>query len=84
MPSQTRAARPHDSSAIPPPQPACRTYEYYLPASALELESTDGSAPGDAAKIAALRSALQRYVGGRPFHNYAGKRRQYVTPQGGQ
>lgn len=55
-----------------------RTYEYYLPVTTLGLASPDGRAPGDAERLALFRAALQQYVGNRPFHNFAGDRKQYV------
>lgn len=55
-----------------------RTYEYYLPAAALGLDSPDGSSPEDQARLALLREVLDSYVGYKPFQNYAGNRRQYV------
>lgn len=55
-----------------------RTYEYYLPASTLELDTPDGSSDGDRAKLALLREVLQAFCGYRPYQNYAGNRSQYV------
>lgn len=55
-----------------------RTYEYYLPAAVLGLETTDGSSASDQAKLALLRDVLQTYCGYIPYHNYAGQRSQYV------
>jgi tRNA U38,U39,U40 pseudouridine synthase TruA len=48
----------------------------------LQLDSADGSTPADAAKIALFRESLQRYVGRHAFHNYAGRRKQYVPQKG--
>ena len=73
-----------------------RTYEYYIPAFVLGLEgpfptspsgtaATDGSGAvmteADKRKLLGFREALQMYVGTRPFHNFAGNRRQYVKQQ---
>lgn len=55
-----------------------RTYEYYLPAYVLGLDTPDGSSPDDQAKLALLRDVLQTYCGYKPFQNYAGNRSQYV------
>eukprot|EP00879_Flechtneria_rotunda_P013961 GHRR01014582.1.p1 GENE.GHRR01014582.1~~GHRR01014582.1.p1 ORF type:complete len:364 (+),score=126.26 GHRR01014582.1:1599-2690(+) len=59
-----------------------RTYEYYLPASLLGLETVDGSSAGDQSKLALLREVLQQYCGYRPYHNYCGNRGQYVDQKG--
>ena len=56
---------------------AARTYEYYLPTSALGLPTGDPAE--DAARIALFRRALQLYVGSRPFHNFT-NRKQYAPP----
>jgi tRNA U38,U39,U40 pseudouridine synthase TruA len=55
-----------------------RTYEYYLPASVLGLDSADGSTPEDQDRLALLREVLAAYCGYKPFQNYAGNRSQYV------
>jgi hypothetical protein len=55
-----------------------RTYEYYLPASVLGLDTPDGSSPEDQARLALLRDVLQAYCGYKPYQNYAGNRSQYV------
>lgn len=55
-----------------------RTYEYYLPASVLGLDTPDGSSSEDQARLALLREVLQAYCGYKPFQNYAGQRSQYV------
>uniref|UniRef100_A0A383VE63 Pseudouridine synthase I TruA alpha/beta domain-containing protein n=1 Tax=Tetradesmus obliquus TaxID=3088 RepID=A0A383VE63_TETOB len=55
-----------------------RTYEYYLPAAVLGLDSADGSSAADQARLALLRDVLGCFVGYRAFQNYAGNRRQYV------
>lgn len=55
-----------------------RTYEYYLPASVLGLDTPDGSSPEDQARLALLRNVLQAYCGYKPYQNYAGNRSQYV------
>jgi tRNA U38,U39,U40 pseudouridine synthase TruA len=55
-----------------------RTYEYYLPAAVLGLDSADGSSAADQARLALLREVLGCFVGYRAFQNYAGNRRQYV------
>lgn len=55
-----------------------RSYEYYLPASVLQLETPDGSSQGDREVLALFRNALGQYVGNMPFHNFAGNRKQYV------
>jgi hypothetical protein len=60
-----------------------RTYEYYLPSGTLGLASPDGTGPGDAERLALFRAALQQYVGQRPFHNFAGDRKQYVKSDRG-
>lgn len=55
-----------------------RTYEYYLPAAALQLETADGSSSSDQQKLTVFKEVLQQYCGYKAFHNYAGNRRQYV------
>jgi tRNA U38,U39,U40 pseudouridine synthase TruA len=55
-----------------------RTYEYYLPAYTLGLDTPDGSSPEDQARLALLRDVLQTYCGYKPFQNFAGNRSQYV------
>lgn len=55
-----------------------RSYEYYLPASVLRLETPDGSSQADREVLALFRNALGQYVGNMPFHNFAGNRKQYV------
>ncbi|PSC73076.1 tRNA pseudouridine synthase [Micractinium conductrix] len=56
-----------------------RTYNYWLPASALGLALDGGEA--DAARMALLRAAWERFQGTHPFHNYT-KRRLYREPAG--
>eukprot|EP00775_Hariotina_reticulata_P003564 gene3564-3832_t len=55
-----------------------RTYEYYLPAAVLGLDTADGCSADDQQKLQLLRDVLQQYCGYRAFHNYAGNRSQYV------
>jgi tRNA U38,U39,U40 pseudouridine synthase TruA len=55
-----------------------RTYEYYLPASCLGLDTPDGSSAQDQARLALLREVLAAYCGYLPYHNFAGNRSQYV------
>jgi len=55
-----------------------RTYEYYLPAAALGLDTADGSSTEDVARLSLLREVLAAYCGYKPFQNYAGNRSQYV------
>lgn len=61
-----------DLLASPCP-PAC-SYNYYVPASILGLRLDGGE--GDAARLALLRAAWERFQGTHPFHNYT-KRRLY-------
>ena len=51
-----------------------RSYNYYVPASVLGLALDGGE--GDAACLALLRTAWERFQGTHPFHNYT-KRRLY-------
>jgi len=49
----------------------------------LSLQTSDGSCPEDAQKLALFKIALQEFVGHRPFHNFAGDRKQYVKADKG-